>query len=660
MVLTRSGHKDRMQITRWLPNEVLTHIIQLAPRSSQAILSRASKLFHALSLPIVHRTIFLDTSKLDTTVIVAFCDSITRNPERAAATRNLTILFRNPNRDQEQANYGPILNVMKLMVKLADVDLMDWHAEGLSPMCSGVAELTFSDLSGYRVGLKSRDKGNEPSVLSFLARHPNITRLRIGSPWLVVAERDAIVEQGLVQIYRVALAPHKRLPNELLREIFILSAIEVAGESFLPLSTYLNDLVDPRYYSRPQDIRICLTRVSSHWRAVALETHELWAEVKLDYTSDSDLIDRLLTVLDTWFSRSGNLPLSLTITGGALGNPNAQLTERLVRYSQRLRYLDVERDVPLKDFLHQPPGSFDQLESLSLGGTHPDGFWLPEVGYATVFGGAPRLRSIALYQVYGAERMQNLPWHQLQHLNFECSTRAGEFYVFLKECSGLMSAKISLLCIWKQEFLGHEIVYAFPHLRHLALVACDEDQAILFLNTLSLPSLSSLRIEASNRLDVEIPGWTVSFPILRKLSVILNVLQDTSRWIRFWTTVEELYLPEGSLTASLSDGMAAGKHLPNANLLVLHEVDIPAFITMLEARLADPNLSTITHVELRVVKRWDLLPDEVERLVELIGRGVFVTTAHDYGEELPGRTSIEAKALYQYESHLGLFAALEH
>ncbi|KAJ7619894.1 hypothetical protein B0H17DRAFT_1340776 [Mycena rosella] len=57
MVLTRRAHKA---ISRWLPNETITEIVQAAPRSDQASLCRVSKLFRDLCLPILYRVVELE------------------------------------------------------------------------------------------------------------------------------------------------------------------------------------------------------------------------------------------------------------------------------------------------------------------------------------------------------------------------------------------------------------------------------------------------------------------------------------------------------------------------------------------------------------------------------------------------------------------------
>ncbi|KAJ7612244.1 hypothetical protein FB45DRAFT_1118106 [Roridomyces roridus] len=193
MVLTRNGHRARMQITRWLPNEVLSQIIQFAPLADQAVFCRTSKLFHALSLPIVNRSVCIETETLDTDSIAAFCLSMIQNPERAGATREMAVMFNNPDREREEANYGKILNTIKLMLNLEDLSLLDYteslalldHPQGLSSMCSGMANLNFPHLSSCRLVVASIDEKNHAPIMHFLTRHPNLTHLRI---W--VAFRD--------------------------------------------------------------------------------------------------------------------------------------------------------------------------------------------------------------------------------------------------------------------------------------------------------------------------------------------------------------------------------------------------------------------------------------------------------------------------------------
>ncbi|KAJ7435537.1 hypothetical protein B0H11DRAFT_1624166, partial [Mycena galericulata] len=130
----------------------------------------------------------------------------------------------------------------------------------------------------------------------------DLARINEGSR-ILDSRRDALL--SLMDIYRVALAPHKTLPIEILRKISILSA-DCWGRPNLNLI-----VVPRRSLSVHLDIRLILSRVCSHWRTVALATQELWNDIRVDF-KDGD-ITRLLNALEIWLSRSGEYPLTLEI-----------------------------------------------------------------------------------------------------------------------------------------------------------------------------------------------------------------------------------------------------------------------------------------------------------------------------------------------------------
>ncbi|KAJ6511008.1 hypothetical protein C8R45DRAFT_965887 [Mycena sanguinolenta] len=84
MVLTRRAYRQSMEISRWLPNEVLVHIIQLSSKADQASLSRVSRLFHDLCLPVLYRIVEI---KCDDAVD-SFYSAIIKNPSRGDFVRS--------------------------------------------------------------------------------------------------------------------------------------------------------------------------------------------------------------------------------------------------------------------------------------------------------------------------------------------------------------------------------------------------------------------------------------------------------------------------------------------------------------------------------------------------------------------------------------------
>ncbi|KAJ7466196.1 hypothetical protein B0H11DRAFT_2048810 [Mycena galericulata] len=81
MVLTRRAYKS---IIRWLPNEVLSEVMQYASRQDLVVLCQTSRLISGLATPLLYRSIAFSTS-LDLRRILF---SMKGNPDRTGARRN--------------------------------------------------------------------------------------------------------------------------------------------------------------------------------------------------------------------------------------------------------------------------------------------------------------------------------------------------------------------------------------------------------------------------------------------------------------------------------------------------------------------------------------------------------------------------------------------
>ncbi|KAJ7865868.1 hypothetical protein B0H14DRAFT_3862135 [Mycena olivaceomarginata] len=106
---------------------------------------------------------------------------------------------------------------------------------------------------------------------------------------------------------------------------------------------------------------LIICRVSSHWRSVALETCELWSDVRVTFENPN--VAQLLDVLDNWFSHSGQYPLSLHLRGDV---NDARIAEMVVRYSNRLRVLSIRSYTFLASLQGGVP-SFPTLQRLHIG-----------------------------------------------------------------------------------------------------------------------------------------------------------------------------------------------------------------------------------------------------------------------------------------------------
>ncbi|KAF7340875.1 hypothetical protein MSAN_02117000 [Mycena sanguinolenta] len=119
MVLTRRAHRERMEIFRWLPNEILVGIIQHSPKADQATLSRVSKLFRDLCLPVLYRAVKIssDSVILASIAVISFCSGMIETPARADAVRSFYL--RVPyDYSNIEIRCGLILPTLKLMSRL--------------------------------------------------------------------------------------------------------------------------------------------------------------------------------------------------------------------------------------------------------------------------------------------------------------------------------------------------------------------------------------------------------------------------------------------------------------------------------------------------------------------------------------------------------------
>jgi hypothetical protein len=73
--------------TIYLPDELLTDIFEAVPQSDRASVCRASKLFHALCLPLLYRVVDIPPASIE-----SFCSAVLSNAVVPALVRSLTLM----------------------------------------------------------------------------------------------------------------------------------------------------------------------------------------------------------------------------------------------------------------------------------------------------------------------------------------------------------------------------------------------------------------------------------------------------------------------------------------------------------------------------------------------------------------------------------------
>ncbi|KAJ7752801.1 hypothetical protein DFH07DRAFT_519480 [Mycena maculata] len=92
--------------------------------------------------------------------------------------------------------------------------------------------------------------------------------------------------------------PILTLPHEITSDIFV---------HCLPSGAYAIRL------KNPSQAPVLLLNVCKTWRSIAISTPRLWANLTVNFTTQSWDHSKLLARIDGWLSRAGSCPLSLTV-----------------------------------------------------------------------------------------------------------------------------------------------------------------------------------------------------------------------------------------------------------------------------------------------------------------------------------------------------------
>ncbi|KAJ6589946.1 hypothetical protein DFH09DRAFT_1140499 [Mycena vulgaris] len=216
------------------------------------------------------------------------------------------------------------------------------------------------------------------------------------------------------------------LPPEITQQIFRACLPSIGASPAQPLS---------------QQAPVVLTHICRDWRAIALDTPELWQSIAVD--TSTGLVGPLMVGL--WMSRADpsrpsdhKLPLDISFTTKYTEQGTQYLEESMV-YRQQWR--DVELRIPMQSFseLIAYHGPFPLLRSLALSmnsGTHTE-------AHTITIRGAPLLRAVTLtdFPLLTAD----IPWEQLTTLKLATQGEAAPGIFALQRCPNLVHLEFSLI-----------------------------------------------------------------------------------------------------------------------------------------------------------------------------------------------------------------------
>ncbi|KAJ7467487.1 hypothetical protein FB451DRAFT_1258691 [Mycena latifolia] len=219
----------------------------------------------------------------------------------------------------------------------------------------------------------------------------------------MTSEREAL--QDYSDGCRSVFAPVRRLPTEILGEIFSLCAPEP-----MPLFTFWTHQIPRNNMDRvAQSHLLRLAQVCSSWHTTVMGTPSLWATIDVDLCEvvqwrDISKIPKLLSLS---FQRSANHPLTIHLRANhSISGPALEL---LAKHSARWQRVDLHISQIAFAYLSAAKGNLPLLERLEIGGTRLD--------TRDIFEAAPKLTEVT-FSVLGSD-LPKLPWSQLRKVTFE-------------------------------------------------------------------------------------------------------------------------------------------------------------------------------------------------------------------------------------------------
>jgi hypothetical protein len=402
-----------------------------------------------------------------------------------------------------------------------------------------------------------------------------------------------------IERFRVAIAPQKRLPPEMLAQIFSLSL----GDNPTTLPPKLNN--PPWIFGH----------VCSRWRAVALDEPRLWNSLHVLGRRPQGLrVSVPLPALEICL-RARQAPLSLTFEGPT--NPNSII----IPLSKQVRYLEIH-DAEPSLMTSDPP--FDLLESAVLNfPSFTDELWHTALNSdITAFSNAPKLRSVNFRVndthsvAFGSKSNLHLPWAQLTSLTFfHVTPPLISTLEILREAVSLVDFE---LILGNGQFIAHvdfiqlnalpPIIH--PNLRTVRLGLREETELGLFLKPLVLPALRSFKNSGTRRTTLVHPGFYTfikqSCHSLKFFSFSTpGLTPNMEEILRGMPNLVELDLHRGSrVPPSILKMMGSGELLPVLEMLGCETFSLRAFVAFLESRPAGPMYRGLRKARIVVIKGW--------------------------------------------------------
>ena len=360
----------------------------------------------------------------------------------------------------------------------------------------------------------------------------------------------------IVDAHRALLSPARRLPPEIVQEIFVRCLPTTHNPA---KSTTVAPLL--------------LGRICSAWRNISLSTPRLWSSIHLVVPTHND-ISKIIAIiqlrceaLKEWLGRSGTLPLSISLT--ITDNPHprdvstASMIESLIQFSHRWNIIDLRVPYGLLEPLNDlTKDDVPCLEAIKIDDIFNwDGSELPQWHFS-IIGTAPRLHRVSFVHFQGVPHNLPLPWARLTELSLETNQTASslnhnEALVTLKQCPNLQRCTLCIYPSLPGGFIPPSEPIKLPALHTFRIHAYQEnsDDLTVVFDHLFTPSLVKLAVIASISDDfISSPAQHVPFrSLLTRSSCPLESLTLSQNPISPKALIECLYLVPALTTLFVTD-----------------------------------------------------------------------------------------------------------
>ena len=231
---------------------------------------------------------------------------------------------------------------------------------------------------------------------------------------------------------------------------------------------------------------LILGTICGRWRAITWSTPRLWSSISINFGTGSKL-----QLAQEWLSRSGQLPLSISMTAGIdrdLLPLLSALIDVINGYAHRWRVLDILLPPPMLPLFHADPRGISILHTLRI---DPGILFSEARRVSENFNPTNPCPSPIVVGIFSVHfKSVRIRWGNVTHLDVEYFS-IDECFEVLRQAPSLTNCRFDSIKSNQHDFPLPESILYHPNLTSLSI--CCQDPAIFF-QYISFPYLIFLSL----------------------------------------------------------------------------------------------------------------------------------------------------------------------